>query len=112
MTYRKFAWPSQAQFYTDMETAGFKSGELFVGCAVKELDPICKVRNQEGICTETDPRYAVDIVFYAEMPESFSQYVVWPNPVGEHIFLGLEWMYLRDFCLQNPDSPYCDLGQL
>lgn len=111
MTYRKFGWPSQAQFYTDMEAAGYKSGDLFFGCAIKELDPICLTKDAEGVCTQYDTRHFVDIVFYTSVPTQFEQYIVWPEPVGIHIFAELDWMYARDFCEFNPTSPYCAIPQ-
>jgi len=52
-------------------------------------------------------KWAVDILFYAEVPKEFEPYAVYPNPCGVHTFSGDESLYLKTFCAKFPDSPYC-----
>lgn len=53
--------------------------------------------------------YAVDIMWFGEIPEAFSTYEVFPNPIGVHTFAGCEDLYKERFCEFNPLSPYCQL---
>jgi hypothetical protein len=72
--------------------------ETYQGCAVHEIGYI-----------DESPMYAVDIMWFGEIPDEFSIYEVFPNPVGVHTFAGCEDMYLERFCDFNPLSPYCQL---
>ena len=106
MEYRKYAWPSEGQFITDMLSAGFatmeesESGDqiTFVNCFVHQI----------GI-VENDPRWAVDIIWTGDV--QFESLCVWPTPGSAvHFFAGYEAQYLADFCANNPDSPFCTLA--
>lgn len=92
--YLKYAWPTEGQFITDMLSAGFaemNEGEVsFVNCAVHQIGLV-----------ESDPRWAVDIIW--EAPSEFNQYVVWPAPNSAvHWFAGWESNYAQAFCEANP----------
>ncbi len=85
MEYRKYAWPSEGQFITDMLSAGFATMEedqiTFVDCYVHQIGLV-----------ESDPRWAVDVIWVA--PSEFQQYVVWPTPGSAvHWFAGWESNY-------------------
>jgi len=85
MTYLKYAWPTEGQFITDMLSAGFAQMEEdqinFVDCYVHQIGLV-----------ESDPRWAVDIIWVA--PSEFQQYVVWPVPNSAvHWFAGWEANY-------------------
>jgi hypothetical protein len=85
MEYRKYAWLSEGQFITDMLSAGFAQMEedqiTFVDCYVHQIGLV-----------ESDPRWAVDIIWVA--PSEFQQYVVWPVPNSAvHWFAGWESNY-------------------
>ena len=116
-TYRKLGFTSQESFYSLMDAAGLRQeneGEYsYVNCAVHEIGKVCIAYEQgaEGpTCTAYDPRYAVDIIFFEEMPEVFEAQVVWPTPDSfVHIFAGYEAQYAADFCANNPTSPFCTL---
>jgi hypothetical protein len=94
MEYRKYAWPSEGQFITDMLGAGFATMEedqiTFVDCFVHQIGTV-----------ESDPRWAVDIIWVA--PSEFQQYVVWPAPNSAvHWFAGWESAYAQAYCEANP----------
>jgi len=94
MEYRKYAWPTEGQFITDMLGAGFATMEedqiIFVDCYVHQIGLV-----------ESDPRWAVDIIWVA--PSEFQQYVVWPTPGSAvHWFAGWESNYAQAFCEANP----------
>jgi hypothetical protein len=116
-TYRKLGFTSQESFYALADAAGLRQeneGEYsYVNCAVHEIGKVC-IAYEQGengpTCTEYDPRYAVDIIFFEEMPEAFEAFIVWPDPIGVHVFAGYEAQYLEDFCANNPDSPFCTLA--
>jgi hypothetical protein len=96
MEYRKYAWPSEGQFITDMLSAGFATMEedqvTFVDCYVHQIGLV-----------ENDPRWAVDIIFYQEIPAEFLPFVVWPAPNSAvHWFAGWESNYAQAFCEANP----------
>jgi hypothetical protein len=79
-------------------------------CAVVELGFICLQWGQvddKPVCTKQSDKWAVDILFYAEVPVEFEPYAVYPNPCGVHTFSGDESLYLKTFCAKYPDSPYC-----
>jgi hypothetical protein len=52
-------------------------------------------------------KWAVDILFYAEVPIEFEPYEVYPNPCGVHTFSGDDSLYLKTFCEKYPESEYC-----
>ena len=94
MEYRKYAWPTEGQFITDMLGAGFATMEedqiTFVDCYVHQI----------GI-VENDPRWAVDVIWVA--PSEFQQYVVWPTPGSAvHWFAGWEANYAAAYEQHNP----------
>jgi hypothetical protein len=76
-------------------------------CAVVEIGFICLETNEEGECTKQSDKWAVDILFYAEVPTEFTPYEVWPDPMGIHTFSGDDSLYLSGYCAKFPDSPYC-----
>ena len=93
MTYRKYAWPTEGQFITDMLSAGFATMEedqiTFVDCYVHQIGTV-----------ESDPRWAVDIIWVA--PSEFQQYVVWPVPNSAvHWFAGWESNYAAAYEQHN-----------
>jgi hypothetical protein len=94
MEYRKYAWPTEGQFITDMLGAGFATMEedqiTFVDCFVHQIGTV-----------ESDPRWAVDIIWVA--PSEFQQYVVWPTPGSAvHWFAGWEANYAAAYEQHNP----------
>lgn len=81
----------------------------YVDCFVHEIGNICTEYDAEGNCISTSPMYAVDILWSKEIPDEFSIYEVFPDPIGVHTFAGCESMYLDRFCDFNPESPYCNI---
>jgi len=71
--------------------------EQYIDCAVVEIGHICITTDEEGNCTQSDPNFAVDIMWYGDIPETFNEYEVFPNPVGVHTFSGCEDLYLERF---------------
>ena len=74
--------------------------------AVVEIGHICFAHNEEGECTDLSTMYAVDMLLN-EPVDSLEAYIVWPNPVGVHTFAGDDSLYLKGYCVANPDSPFC-----
>jgi len=86
--------------------------QSWVNCAVVELGFICLEWGQvddKPVCTKQSDKWAVDILFYAEVPKEFEPYAVYPNPCGVHTFSGDETLYLKSFCAKYPDSEYCQV---
>jgi hypothetical protein len=52
-------------------------------------------------------KWAVDILFYAEVPKEFDAFAVYPPPMGIHTFSGDDSLYLKGYCEKFPDSPFC-----
>jgi hypothetical protein len=48
-------------------------------------------------------KWAVDILFYLEVPAEFKAFEVWPES-GVHTFYGHEAMYIKNFYLKYPDK--------
>jgi hypothetical protein len=95
MEYRKYAWPSEGQFITDMLSAGFATMEedqiTFVDCYVHQIGTV-----------ESDPRWAVDIIWTGDV--QFETLCVWPTPGSAvHFFSGLESDYRNSYCATNPE---------
>jgi hypothetical protein len=95
------------------QTTTTPSGETvttWVNCAVVEIGFICLEWGQvddKPVCTKQSDKWAVDILFYAEVPVEFEPFAVYPNPCGVHTFSGDDNLYLQTFCAKYPDSPYC-----
>lgn len=105
MTFCKYSFP-EGIWETLKPT--IQQEEQFIDCAVVEIGQICLTKDEEGNCTQFDPNYAVDIMWYGEIPESFNEYEIFPLPCGIHIFSGCEDLYKNRFCEFNPESPYCN----
>ena len=84
----------------------------FVDCAVVELGFLPITPAVIGVDFKVvtpavlSDKWAVDILFYAEVPKEFAKYQVWPTS-GVHTFSGHESLYMKAFCEKFPDSPYC-----
>jgi hypothetical protein len=86
----------------------------FVDCAVVEIGFICLEWGQvddKPVCTKQSDKWAVDILFYSEVPKEFEPYAVYPNPCGVHTFSGDDSLYLKTFCAKFPDSEFCKLPE-
>jgi hypothetical protein len=84
--------------------------QSWVNCAVVEIGFICLEWGQvddKPVCTKQSDKWAVDILFYAEVPKEFEPYAVFPKPCGVHTFSGDDSLYLKGYCAKFPDSPYC-----
>jgi hypothetical protein len=85
----------------------------WVDCAVVELGflPITPavIGDDFKVITPAvlSDKWAVDILFYAEVPKEFKPFEVWPPPMGIHTFSGDDSLYLKGYCEKFPDSPYC-----
>jgi len=95
------------------QTTTTPSGETVTtwkDCAVVEIGFICLEWGQvddKPVCTKQSDKWAVDILFYAEVPVEFTPFEVWPDPMGIHTFSGDDSLYLKGYCEKFPDSPYC-----
>ena len=76
--------------------------------AVVEIGHICFAwsEGEEPVCTDLSTMFAVDMLLN-EPVDSLDAYIVWPNPVGVHTFAGDDSLYLKGYCIANPDSPFC-----
>lgn len=74
-----------------------QDNDAYVNCAVHEIGHI-----------NDNPMYAVDIMWFEDIPEAFSTFEVFPNPIGVHTFSGCEELYLARFCEFNPLNPICN----
>jgi hypothetical protein len=87
----------------------------FVDCAVVEIGFICLEWGQDAeempVCEILSDKWAVDILFYSEVPKEFEPYAVYPNPCGVHTFSGDDNLYLQTFCAKYPDSDYCKIPE-
>ncbi|MFN7322783.1 MAG: hypothetical protein ACK5SP_00795, partial [bacterium] len=63
--------------------------------------------DDKPVCIKQSDKWAVDILFYAEVPVEFTPFEVWPDPMGIHTFSGDDNLYLVGYCAKFPDSPYC-----
>ena len=98
----------------EQTTTNPEGGETttFVDCAVVELGflPITPavIKDMEVVTPAVlSDKWAVDILFYAEVPKEFDAFAVYPPPMGIHTFSGDDSLYLKSYCEKFPDSPYC-----
>jgi len=107
MIFCKYAFPDGMweQLKSTIQTE-----EQYISCAVVELGKICEQTDEDGNCIQQSPLYSVDILWYADIPDSFSLYEVFPKPIGVHTFSGCESLYLERFCQFNPESSFCQVS--
>ena len=92
------------------ETTSYKD------CAVVELGNIviapAVIKDMEVVTPAVlSDKWAVDILFYAEVPKEFTPFEVYPEPMGIHTFSGDDSLYLKSYCEKFPDSDYCKLPE-
>ena len=80
----------------------------WVDCAVVELGflPITPavIKDMEVVTPAVlSDKWAVDILFYAEVPKEFDAFAVWPES-GVHTFSGHESTYMESFYNKFPDK--------
>ena len=80
----------------------------FVDCAVVELGFLTITPAVLGDMEVVTPavlseKWAVDILFYAEVPKEFTPFAVWPES-GVHTFSGHESTYMESFYNKFPDK--------
>ncbi len=79
--------------------------------AVVEIGHICFAHNEEGECTDLSTLYAVDMLLN-EPVDTLDAYIVWPNPdTVKHTFSGDDGLYLKGFCIANPESEFCQIDE-
>ena len=106
MIFKKYEFANEQEWSTIRETL-YNDETLISECAaIHEIGHICFAYNEEGECTDESTMYAVDILWNVDLG-NLVQYEVYPNPDGVHIFAGCAELYLKEFCLVNPTSPYC-----
>ena len=107
MIFKKYEFKDKETYLEARKAIYNEDGILLDDVAsLVELGNICLETDEDGLCVNKSTTYAVDILWGNEI-ESFAQYEVYPDPVGIHTFAGQESSYLAQFCLKNPDSPYC-----
>jgi hypothetical protein len=82
--------------------------QSWVDCAVVELGNIVitpAVIEDMEVKTPAvlSDKWAVDILFYGEVPKEFAKYAVWPES-AVHTFHGCESMYMENFYNKFPDK--------
>ena len=93
MTFAKYEFP-QAIWQSLKSTITDSEGNA-INCAIVEIG-------------ELTNGYAVDIMWFGDIPSDFETYEVFPDPVGVHTFSGCDELYTERFCQFNPLSPYCE----
>lgn len=106
MTFCKYSFPSQTIWDAHKSQITDSDGNP-INCAVVEIGQICIETDNDGNCINLDNSFAVDIMWFGDIPETFNEYEVFPNPVGVHTFSGCDDMYLNRFCEFNPNSEFC-----
>jgi hypothetical protein len=107
MIFAKYQYPSQSIWKNfQLQISTTTEGSLsYIDCAVHEIGNICLETDEEGNCINLDPSYAVDIMWFKEIPQAFNEYEVFPDPCGVHTFAGCEDLYKERYCEFFPE--YC-----
>lgn len=95
MIFAKYSFPDQTIWNNLKKTITIE--DQYVDCAVVELGHLCQEKDEEGNCILFEEEFAVDIMWYGEIPESFNEYEIFPNPCGVHTFAGCEDLYVERF---------------
>ena len=79
---------------------------------VVELGKLCKEwgTDEEGnpICINQNTKESIDIVWNTEPLSDFTEYEVWPLPVGvSSMGYTLDTEYAKTYCEKYPDTNYC-----
>jgi hypothetical protein len=75
-------------------------------CAVVEIGFICLewgTEDDKPVCTKQSDKWAVDILFYTEVPTEFAKHAVWPES-AVHTFSGHESLYMESFYAKFPEK--------
>jgi hypothetical protein len=67
MIFAKYQYPSQS-IWNNLKKS-IQSEEAYIDCAVHEIGNICLETDEEGNCINLDPNYAVDIMWFKEIPK-------------------------------------------
>ena len=110
MIFAKYQFPD-ISIWNNLKKS-IQSEETYIDCAVHEIGNICLETDEEGNCINLDPNYAVDIMWFKDIPQAFNEYEVFPSPTGVHTFAGCEDLYKQRFCEFNPESPYCKIDEI
>ena len=106
MKFLKFEFLDEAEWLTVKDSL-YEDGALISEVtAIHEIGFICLATNEEGECIDLSTKYAVDMLLN-EPVDSLDDYIVWPDPLGVHTFAGDDSLYLKGYCIANPDSPFC-----
>jgi hypothetical protein len=112
MIFKKYEFTDEqwATIRPTLYTPTEKDGEVLIPAiqSIVEIGHICFAwsEGEEPVCTDLSTMYAVDMLLN-EPVDSLDDYIVWPDPVGVHTFAGDDSLYLKGFCIANPDSPFC-----
>ena len=84
----------------------------WVDCAVVEIGNIvitpAVIKDMEVVTPAVlSKKWAVDILFYSEVPKEFDAFAVYPSPTGIHTFSGDDSLYLKGYCAKFPESEFC-----
>lgn len=114
MQFLKYEFLNEASWATAQATIqvtdseGNVSYDPAVVVAVHEIGNICLATDPTtGECTDLSTKWAVDIIWVDAEPSNFTANVVWPDPVGVHVFAGWEEVYAKEYCIANPSAAYC-----
>ena len=104
----RLAMQTQQQMVTEVTTPKTEQQPIVINNIIpKTSKKIGKMEtDEEGNCINLDPNYAVDIMWFKEIPQSFNEYEVFPDPCGVHTFAGCEDLYKERYCEFFPE--YCN----
>jgi hypothetical protein len=107
-------WATLRKLIEQTTTTPDGESTSWVDCAVVELGfLVITPAVMDGMEVKTpavsSDKWAVDILFYSEVPKEFEPFAVYPNPCGVHTFSGYDALYLKSFCAKYPDSEYCQV---
>ena len=111
MIFKKYEFKNEEEWLTIRETLYNDEALISEVAAIHEIGHICFAYDEEGTCTDLSTKYAVDILWNVDL-ENLVQYEVYPSPISEvHTFAGCQELWLKEFCLVNPTSPYCQIEE-
>lgn len=83
MIFAKYLFPDKQIWDNHKKQITDKEGNP-IECAIVEIG-------------ELTAGFAVDIMWFGEINESFNEYEVFPDPIGVHVFAGCQELYLERY---------------
>ena len=110
MIFKKYEFASETEWLTTKDSLNEEGVLMEEVVAIHEIGFTCTSTDEEtGECLTTSNKYYVDILLNEDIAwlEAYAAYPIPSNSL--HYFAGLEHLYLKSYCNENPTSELCTI---